>query len=254
MADCEVIIIGSGTCVPRKERAGPATVIRMDGVTILVDSAAGTLRRLEENSIAWTEVDYVFYTHFHPDHVGELVPLIFATRYASGFNRSCPIEVFGPEGLLELHANLRRAFGEWVEPEPGKLTLNEIPVSMPASLQLPPLEVKAVHVDHTPHSLAYRFISSGGKTVVVSGDTGYCEEIVELAREADMVVLECSLPDSVGVSGHLSPEKVVRIAEKIGAAKILLTHFYPEVEKELRSLEDKDCFLIGRDGLHVELA
>ena len=250
MADCEVIIIGSGTCVPRKERAGPATVIRMDGVTILVDSAAGTLRRLEENSIAWTEVDYVFYTHFHPDHVGELAPLIFATRYASGFNRSCPIEVFGPEGLLELHANLRRAFGEWVEPEPGKLMLNEIPVSMPASLQLPPLEVKAVHVDHTPHSLAYRFISSSGKTVVVSGDTPYCNSLVELATGADLLVVECSMPDMAPVDGHLTPSGVRRIALESGAGKVVATHFYPEVEPYLQG---DPGFICARDGMVIGL-
>ncbi len=253
MADVEVIVIGSGTCVPRRERAGPATVIKMDGVTILVDSAAGTLRRLEQNGIPWTSVDYVFYTHFHPDHVAELVPLIFATKYAPGFDRKGPIRVFGPEGLVELHSHLRAAFGQWVEPEPDKIVLEEIPVSMPARLQLPPIEVRSIHVRHTDKSLAYRFTSRSGTSVVVSGDTDYCEEIVELGRDAHLLILECSMPDHSPVEGHLTPSKVRRIASESKAKRALLTHFYPEMERTFQNFAEASTLIAARDGMVVIL-
>ena len=250
MAEAEVVIIGSGTCVPRPDRAGPATVVRLGGVTILVDSAAGTLRRLEENGIPWTSIDYLFYTHFHPDHVGELVPLIFATRYAPGFNRNGPIEVFGPEGLLELHRHMQAAFGQWVEPQSERIRLNEIPIGWGSRMQLPPMEVEAVHVAHTPQSLAYRFTGPTGRSVVVTGDTEPCAEVMELAKGADIVVVECSMPDGNPVPGHMTPKGVELLARESGAGKVVATHFYPDVEPQL---EGGKGFLAAHDGMVVEV-
>ncbi len=250
MAEAQVIIIGSGTCVPRRERAGPATVVRMAGVTILVDSAAGTLRRLEENSIPWTSIDYLFYTHFHPDHIGELVPLIFATRYAPGFKRERPMEIYGPQGLLELHSHLQAAFGQWVEPQPQRVQLHEIPISLPARLQLPPLEVETMPVRHTPQSLAYRFRGPSGVSVVVSGDTGPCPELTELCRGAHLVVVECSMPDHAPVEGHMTPAAVEELARQSGARRVVATHFYPEVEPYLKEARG---FTAAHDGMVVEV-
>ena len=119
----EIIILGSGTCVPSLRRAGPVTCLRTEGTTLLIDSAAGTLRQLVRAGIPYDSVDYILYTHLHPDHVGEFVPFIFATKYAPGYKRTTPVTIFAAEGFKQFHEALKQGFGKWVEPEPEKVII-----------------------------------------------------------------------------------------------------------------------------------
>ncbi len=75
-------------------------------------------------------------------------------------------------------------------------------------------------------------IEADGKKVAFSGDTGYCKELVQLASKADCLVCECSFPDAMTVDGHLTPKLVGRVAKEAEIKKLILTHFYPEVENE----------------------
>ncbi len=79
--------------------------------------------------------------------------------------------------------------------------------------------------------LSYRFESTDKRSIVFSGDTDYCESIISLGQGADILVLECSLPDELKVDGHLSPSFAGEIATKAKCKKLVLTHFYPLCEK-----------------------
>ncbi len=227
----EIIILGSGTCVPSIRRAGPAACVRTEGYTILIDSSSGTLRQLVKAGIDYSDVDMILYTHLHPDHVGEFVPFIFATKYAPGYTRTRPVLILAAEGFGEFYQGLKAAFGEWVEPLAGKLDISEIPVAMKSSMQYPPLTISTIPVRHTPQSLAYRLKDSSGRSVVFSGDTDYCEELIDLAQGADMLVSECAAPEGGKIPGHLTPSEAGRIAMAAGVKKLVLTHFYPECDR-----------------------
>jgi len=228
----DVIILGSGTCVPSLRRAGPAACVRADGYTILIDSSSGTLRQLVRAGIDYSDVDMILYTHLHPDHVGEFVPFVFATKYAPGYKRDKPVLVLAAEGFRKFHQGLKAAFGEWVEPLPGKLDITEIPVTMKTAMQFPPLTISTIPVSHTPQSLAYRLEDSSGSSVVFSGDTDYCEELIEIAAGADMLVSECAAPENGKIPGHLTPSEAGRIAAEARVKKLILTHFYPECDRQ----------------------
>jgi ribonuclease BN (tRNA processing enzyme) len=86
-------------------------------------------------------------------------------------------------------------------------------------------------VNHTPHSLGLRVEDNSGKVIVYSGDTGYCEEIVDLSSDADLLIIESSFPDGEGIKGHLTPSQAGDIATRSEAKRLLLTHFYPECLK-----------------------
>ncbi len=228
----EVVILGSGTCVPSIRRAGPSACFMAEGVTILIDSAAGTLRQLVRAGIPYDQVDLIFYTHLHPDHVGEFVPFVFATRYAPGYNRTRPVRILAAEGFCSFYDSLKQAFGEWVEPRDHMVEVDEIPVSMPASMQIPPFTVKTVHTVHTPQSLAYRIETSSGISVCFTGDTDFCPGLIELASGADLLVSECAAPEGKKIPGHLTPSEAGRMAEKAGVKRLVLTHFYPNCDTQ----------------------
>ncbi len=223
----ELIILGSGTCVPSVRRAGPAACLRTGDVTVLVDSAAGTLRQLVKAGIPYDSIDIILYTHLHPDHVGEFVPFVFATKYAPGFKRSEPVTLLAARGFESFYNALKQAFGQWVEPDEGILVIEEMPVEMPAAIQIPPLTIRTAPTVHTPMSLAFRVETPENMSVVFSGDTDYSPGLVELAEGADLLVCECAAPEGYKVQGHLTPSEAGRMAQEAGVKRLLLTHFYP---------------------------
>ncbi len=227
----EIVIIGSGTCVPSLRRGGPSTCLLTDGITILVDSASGTLRQLVKAGIPYESLDYLLYTHVHPDHVGEFIPYVFATKYAPGFNRTTPVTVLAAKGFKAFYQHLKDAYGHWAEADPGMLNIEEIPVEMQTALQLPPLIVRTTPTRHTPMSLAYRIECPDGKAVVFSGDTEFSPELIELAKDADLMVCECAAPEGHRIPGHLIPSEAGKIAKEAGVKRLILTHFYPNCDQ-----------------------
>ncbi len=92
-------------------------------------------------------------------------------------------------------------------------------------------KITSAPVNHTPQSIGFRIEDNSGKIIVYSGDTGYCEDMVDLARDADLLILEASFPDGQGSEGHLTPSEAGDMATRSGAKKLPLTHFYPECLK-----------------------
>lgn len=231
LKNMDIIILGSGTCVPSIRRAGPAACVIAQGCTLLIDSASGTLRQLARAGIDYADIDMILYTHLHPDHMGEFVPFVFATRYAPDYTRKRPVLVLAGEGFSNFYSGLEAAFGEWIKPGDGRLDINEISVNMKTAMQFPPLTIMTSPVRHTTGSIAYRIEDSTGKAAVFSGDTDYCDELIDLASGADMLVLECAAPENAKVAGHLIPSEAGRIAARAGVKKLVLTHFYPECDR-----------------------
>ncbi len=227
----EVITIGTGTCVPSIRRAGPCQCLRAYGYTLVIDMAAGSLRQLLKAGIRQDDIDLILFTHFHPDHTGELVPFIFASKYSPAYRRKKPVFIWGAEGLSGLLEGFFKAWGEWALPQDDAVVIEEIPVSMKTSQQFPPFVITTIHVKHTQQSLAYRMEGPEGKSVVFTGDTDFCQELVDIAQNADLLIMECASPEGHKVQGHMTPSEAGKVAKKARAKKLVLTHFYPNCDK-----------------------
>lgn len=218
------IVLGSGTALSRGPRTPAGYAARVGDQHLLFDCGSATMLRLGEAGIRFEDLAHVFVTHFHPDHVSDLGPLLFA-RNIPGADPSADLAVWGPEGIERLHADLERLYGDWVNGRRYRLAVGRFP----GELRGPGWTVRSRLVEHVPGALAYR-LEADGRSLVYSGDTGYCPAIVELCRDADLAVLECSLPDEMAVDIHLTPELCARIARESGARRLMLTHFYPACE------------------------
>ena len=82
-------------------------------------------------------------------------------------------------------------------------------------------------LQHSLHSIGFRIESGDGKALTYSGDTGYCDGILRLAKKVNTLILECSFPDDQKVEGHLSPRLCAQIARESQCDRLILTHFYP---------------------------
>ncbi len=225
-----VTILGSGTCVPSLKRSACSVLIETGGKKLLFDTGPGTMRRLLHAGVEIFDISHIFYSHFHPDHSAELVPLLFATKYPDGDRRQHPLVVTAGRGLLRFYDGLRAVYGKWVELTPGLLDLDELDNRGPDGREYGDFTVQSAPMAHNDESLAYRITGRDGVSVVYSGDTDYCDELIELGGEADLLICESSLPDDMKATGHLTPSLAGKIATLAGVGKLALTHFYPDCE------------------------
>jgi ribonuclease BN (tRNA processing enzyme) len=227
----EVIILGSGTAVPLAERASPSVAIFIEDQFLLMDIGPGTVRQLAVADLNHEDIDYIGISHFHPDHTADLIHLIFATRYPPILNKRKPFTIIGPKGFNRFLELLKRAYGDWLDLPDGLMKIEELNTGRKDKKEFDNFAILSAPLIHSPHSIGLRIEDNSGRVVVYSGDTGYCEAIVDLARGADLLILESSFPDEEEIAGHLTPSQAGNIATRSGVKRLLLTHFYPECLK-----------------------
>jgi ribonuclease BN (tRNA processing enzyme) len=246
----ELTILGSGTVAPSPSRGAPAHWVTADAVRLLLDCGSGALHRAACVDIPWYDVTHVALTHFHADHWTELPLLLFALRWGHEPARSKPLTIIGPTGLHRRLAALGEAFGPWVLDPGYPLELHEIEPG--ATVDLADSVSLASHpTPHTDESLAYA-IAHGGSRLVYTGDTGPSEALADWARPCDLLLCECSLPESRAMDIHLTPVQAGRLAARAAARRLVLVHFYPPVEDPdpaaIAATEFDGPVAQGRDG------
>ena len=218
-----VTVLGAGTAIPTPGYSPAGLYIEVGRERILLDAGAGSLQRLATLGVSFRSIDRVFLTHFHLDHCLDLLSLLFARRIPSPAMKP-PLAIYGPRGLRLLHRQLNRAFKGWLGPRGYRLTLRELGNT---TLRLPGYTITSRPMRHDDTgAIGYR-ITAAGKSLAYSGDTDTCRAVIELGREADALILECSAPDERKVEGHLTPSECGRIAAEAGCRHLVLTHFYP---------------------------
>jgi ribonuclease BN (tRNA processing enzyme) len=223
----------------------------------LFDLGVGTIRRLLEAGVTISQVTHLFFSHFHPDHTGEFVSFLFATKYPQTYRRRSSFSVIGAKGLQGFYNGLRKVYGNWIELEPGLMNLIELNNCEQDQFVDEIFSVDTLPMVHIESSIGYRVKTTDGTSVVYTGDTDFCENVIALARDADLLICEAALPDAMRVEGHLTPSLAGRIATEAKVKKLVLTHFYPEcdtvdVETECRKTYDGPL-LLARDLMIVDV-
>ena len=255
--EISVTILGSGTCVPSLRRSSCSILTKIRDKFLLFDSGAGTMHKLLENGVAIFDVSFVFYSHFHPDHTGELVPFLFANKYPDGSRRKIPLTLMAGKGFERFYDNLKNVYGHWIELAPDLLNIVELDNTGYDIREFDDFKVESLPVEHNPESIAFRITSSGGTSMVYSGDTDFSENLVTLSKDADLLICESALPDELKVKGHLTPSLAGEIADRANVRKLVLTHFYPEcdqvdIEKQCRKTYSGPL-LLAEDLMKIEL-
>jgi ribonuclease BN (tRNA processing enzyme) len=224
----KLIILGSGTSVPLAERASPSLAIFVEDQFLLMDIGPGTVRQLAVAGLNYEDIDFIGISHFHPDHTADLIHFLFATRYPPVLSERKPFTVLAPKGFNEFLALLKKPYGTWLDLRAGLMKVEELAVGNKDGREFDKFKLVSAPLNHTPQSIGFRVEDNSGSTIVYSADTGYCEELVDLAKGADLLILESSFPDEEGIAGHLTPSEAGDVATRSGAKRLVLTHFYPE--------------------------
>lgn len=273
-------LLGTGCPSPSSLRFGPSTLFIQRGKNYLFDCGSGVTQRLNAAGIKSSEIEILFITHIHSDHVMDLYQL-----YISGWHqgRNTKFKVVGPKGTKLFFQNILKAFNEelkgrikWEQrPNIEGLDYEVTEIDETFEFKNDDLEVKPFEVDHYPVEPAFGYqikLSDKGKEkkVVISGDTRKSENLIKHALNADVLVHEVfvnlefddrrmSEKTLLNVSDyHTSPKEIGEIANIAEVKKLILTHFVPPIfdESELiyKIAESyKGEIIIGEDLMSIEI-
>jgi ribonuclease Z len=218
--DMKVILLGTGSPAPGMDRFGPSILVEAGTQKLLFDCGRGATQRLEQNKVSFTEVDALFLTHLHSDHVVG-IPDLWLTGWIRG--RTTPLRVWGPAGTEEMMSHLERAYQFDVHtrrdvdeklPPQGVVVMAK-DIEQGVMYENAGIKVTAFTVDHGPvkPALGYR-IDFAGHSVVLSGDTRYSENLIHFAEGSDVLIHEVMDPNAFRLKNpSASPERVQRILE-----------------------------------------
>jgi ribonuclease BN (tRNA processing enzyme) len=224
-------VLGSGTFIPDPERGPAGFLVQVGDRRWLVDGGTGTLRRCAQAGVDPRGLDGGFYTHRHPDHCADLVPLLFAMRVGQT-PRTIDYPIWAGTGFADYVAALGDLYGDWIAFAKQGATVHELSLTHEDQVDLDRLRMVSRPAAHGAGALHLRF-EADGTAVVFSGDTGPSEHLAELASRADLLVCECSFPDQTPEEGHLTPSQVAALADAARPREVWLTHLYPMVDPAL---------------------
>lgn len=251
----DFVVLGSGTFAP-EGRAGddvrrPAGyALRLREQIVLFDFGFGSLHQLARAGLDPNEISHAFFTHRHPDHVGDLAALLFLYHYADK-PKSGTLRLYGPRGFAGFHSRLQRAHYPWLKPRGFRLEVAELEEKQ--RVEGPGWTVACREVPHSTEALAFR-LDSKPASVCYTGDTGFDAGLAKFAEKVDLFVLECSLSDRRKNENHLQVSQALRLFEASAAKKGLLSHLSPESSKEAaRKLPRSGRLKIASDLMRVRL-
>ena len=261
-APLTLTVLGSGSSIPSADRLPPAYhVLTADGRQWLVDAGAGSNFRLAQAGHRDADLDHVYISHTHQDHISGLLPLLQGLSGREGAARERPLLIHGPESVKDY---LDRTI------ELGLISEPPFPIEFDVldegdNFQSGALKAHVRSMHHSRPTLGLR-LELEGVTFVYSADTGPCPAILELARDADLLLIEASFPAGQETEYHLTTTGAGEIAHRAGVRSLLLTHLFPDnlalpittLEAQVRAsgyagalrvARDLDVIPIGRSSL-----
>jgi ribonuclease Z len=203
-SDFKVTLLGTGSPRPRIERFGPSTLVEAGGQRLLFDCGRGTIQRIYQLDQNTNTFDKLFLTHLHADHTTGIPDLWVTGNYYGRFAN--PLRVWGTPGTEQMIEHIKKAYEEDVRLQNGifshfnsprnlegqKIEVQEIDegfVYDENGVRVSPFRVNHHDFFSDEISLGYR-VDYCGRSVVLSGDTRYCENLIEHSRGVDLLVHE----------------------------------------------------------------
>jgi len=256
-------LCGTGSPLPDPDRAGPCNVVIAGKQIFVVDIGEGGARNLALMGIGANNVNGVFLTHFHSDHIDGMGPLMLF-HWTQGAS-TAPLPVYGPAGVEEVIAGFNSAYaidntyriahhGEKVVPLTGggaEARRFEMTGDSAVALENDGLKITAFKVDHDPvkPAVGYRF-DYKKRSVCISGDTAKSANLERVCKGVDLLVHEAlashlvktmtaalkkrGMTNAATITAdildyHASPTEAAESAQAAGVKQLVLSHLVPPI-------------------------
>ena len=215
-------------------------LLQEDDFNLLVDCGNGVFAKLRQQ-IDYVDLDAVVVSHMHADHWLDLVPYSYALTYAPkqqpvpvhtwpGTDTPARPRLVAPPGATE---TFRRVVGAWGNDDLIETAFELEEYTAGDTVELGPFTATFHPVPHFIDTFAIN-LRAGDAKLTYGADSRPGDELVEIARDADLLLVEATLPrpERTGIRGHMTPEEAGDHAKQAGAKRVVLTHISDELGDE----------------------
>lgn len=241
-----VTLLGTGDPIPRTDRFGPSTLVEAGEHRMLFDAGRGAAQRLGQLGISLGDIDELFITHFHHDHLIGITDVWMTGWLPNPFGRrSSPWRVWGPTGTQSILEGLRQAMDpniririidEQLPPAGAEFDVTEFSQDG-VIFDEDGIVVTAFAVNHGEHikpAYGYR-IDYAGRSVVISGDTKFDENLIRISEGVDVLIHELAAANDeilqfdprmqLILDHHTSPEEAGIVFARAAPKLAVYTHY-----------------------------
>jgi len=243
----ELTLLGTGCPKVDYKRFGPSNLITSKKTKILVDCGSGVTQRLDQTKISTADIDALFLTHLHSDHVIDFYQLIISSWHSY---RVKPWKIFGPKGTKKFVSKIMDAWKDERNLRIKYESRNSIKAFKPiikefesfGNIKIKDINIQYFEVDHKPvkHAFGFNFLHMK-KKLTISGDTRPCENLIKYAQKADVLLHEVFIDGEFkettkmrtkktlhNVRNYHTPSSIVgKVAKLTRCKKLVLTHLVP---------------------------
>ena len=244
----KVIMLGTGSPRVNKNRFSSSQLLLVDDLKILVDCGEGATMQLAKLDIPPEEIKHLLFTHLHADHV-----LGYANFLISGWVEGRrELTVVGPKGTKKMHDQIIKMLENDIKyrlslgrSKSGICDVKVIEILESGLVDVDiPVKIHCASMIHNVSTFAYRF-EKEGKSIVFSGDTAPSDELVQLSKNANLLIHDAcltliqgdQLPNASTIwenlqKEHCTPTQAAETAKKANVDKLVLTHFLPKIDPQ----------------------
>jgi ribonuclease BN (tRNA processing enzyme) len=219
--------IGTGDAFGTGGRFNTCFRVERPGGDFLIDCGASSMVALRKLGIEPNSIKTIFISHLHGDHFGGLPFFILDAQFYSG--RTEVLTLVGPTGFRQRLLEAMEVFFPGSSTASRKFEMDIHEVTPGESVTVNGIKLDTVEMRHACGAppLGLR-LTCGGRSIAYSGDTEWTDALLELGRDADLLIVE-ALTCERKISQHLDYRSVLNNEGRIGAKRILLTHFGPDM-------------------------
>jgi ribonuclease BN (tRNA processing enzyme) len=232
-SEAKLTILGTGTCQLDPARAASSVLIETGISRVLFDIGRGICLRLSELGLKNDDIEHVVISHFHPDHVSDLIPFLHAASWSRSDPRTRDLFIYGPSGIKELVSKFIALFG------PNELTREHFKVNVIELVDGSNI-IANYNFNFVPlppagnHGLQFQF---GSKLIALTGDSHFHQAEIDFLKASEIAVID---------SGHLKPIEIVELACASQPSLLICSHLYRELDAMELEQQARNKGFLGR--------
>lgn len=235
----QLTVLGCQGAYPNKENGTTSYLLQSGSYNLLIDAGSNTFSYLRQ-IIDPFDIDSVIITHYHHDHIADLGVLQYYLQLNEINSSKRILPIYG-------HTEDQCHFSDL-----SLMNVSEgLEYTEDSILDLGPFKISFLRTIHPVPTFALRISEkTTNKVLVFTADTGYLEELIPFAKDADVFLTDTYfLSDHRKHHAHLSTIETGEIARKANVKSIILSHLNENIDTNILLQETIESY--GYDNVRV---